>query len=1392
MVDRLVANIHGYPLAKRRKRTMKKIKNVFFIIFSLLMNIVLAVSLFNGFNNNYKTTEADGYHYTILDSGMFTEDVTISSKSYTFNCYRISGHDRYIAISLAKINSNNPPDDLDLSNTTITSDKPTGESLVYTIVAVARAGFAHYKFKTIKLPQTVEDIREEAFAYCQELTTFQFPKNVEIVSSSAFIDCRKLTTISYSDDEGNISYSNSKITTFGEHCFDSCVSLETIECPSSAVMFERSCFQKCSKLTVFKFPVDNGETDEDLRNIITVKEYAFADCAVLQRIYFDINMLHISDYAFADSKEELTFYFYGTEAQFPASLSAKWRNKKITTGTDTETDPENPINYNNVIYDIVYEQEKSFSAGYPGMEFTLTDKAQKLNSARTNDTTVYPIAAGGSKYAVVFSFKTPTVYKANYWTTGGILTIPDKITVDETDYFVKVIGSYAFQNNSDIKAVHFNQHLVQIQDHAFYHSNQISLLDFDSCTDLIEIGYAIFNDVQLKSEYSGQQNNVVNAMIDGTATRAVDNRNSAATHIHLPSCLQYIGNFAFYNFYSLNEEDAIKFTPSDSTPSNLKVIGDYAFAVYSDGNTNNSYGMTAAKAKTRIKLPYSLSDEAAKDANYFHSFTYDDIRPKIVNDSIFNRYAVNKNAFENQDSIVSVEMLSGGTAHDISFGSNAFVRCSYLARFQSTDNICLIGNDAFKMCNSLKEVFLSADRAYNNTSATYTSGVNMGKPNGQKISNPWGVKDGDNSRLRDIFVNTSNSVYPDLVIYVKSSSQATYYPNYDATWYATPNAYNNAYTGTNRSTIPVYYGDWSASGTIKYWHIKDGDGGSKPSANALLDFNDGPKVLNDYNDGYVTLFKNTSSPSAKYTVARYYTDGGNYHYAATLDFSASPINSLTITTIGAEAFASNDDIVLGYYFVLQSTVTTINERAFFRKSPGKGVRIVTFHNGTDIQTYNGCPNQFSAVVSGYSDGDGYCCLPNGVTQINNSVFYNNAFAYVELSKDISYLTNTAFYTHIASSANQGKIVSYAFTDYNSNTSPDTNTNFSVINGDIYYTKDSSSNKVLYQARTGETGTLTIDSNTKGIYYNAAAGSKFSGVDFGSAYTIYGKAFINCYSLATLSNTSSVKYICYTPDSSESITVDTNIAKSESTSNESAFQGCSNLKVDFTEEFLNIKKIGTKSFFDCANIVNLTSRTKTYAIYKYAQGNSDDGSVVASNAAKVLDLSRLADFTNINANAFAGSCSVNYVILPNTTNTTYNLESKFFVSSTTPFTSGSIKLCGETIDQADANRYSGTTANVNNPHVPYLTAKQITNHYPDKAINSDYSKLYFRIHTVDDIWDGAPSTRCYWTAIDTNDADEVKIVLFDTGAAAKEWLNKQDSNDNYVNLNRQLHTFITHN
>lgn len=1055
----------------------------------------------------------------------------------------------------------------------------------YSVIAVAKDGFARAPFKTITIPNSVKEIREGAFAHCLNLTSFTFPCMNKIFAST-FLDCRKLAQLRFRDTNGNESMQNDTITEIDDHAFDSCIALTNFRCPIKVTRFGRSCFQNCRAITSFYFPttryVDNKMQE------ITVEESAFADCTKLSTVYFEENVTSIARYAFVHCAPGLIFLCPdGTSCLGSEAVDDLWRRKYLGAGVMEDKPSGGNINANSAAkdyYTIDTTANKIFrDDNYPGLTWSIVN----ANIMMDNSLNTQTLQSNPGKYAIItefippFSFQTASgkyYYHINDDNCNGVKdsnesnftganfkfvvpnTLPDiKGNKDQngnyTDFYtVKVIDTNAFANldcQQYLKKVVFNSGLVQIRHEAFLDCTKIAELDFDSSTSLLEIGYNVFH--QPKTSENSETYNIY-----------VDS-------LKLPQSLKYIGEFAFYNFLALSKEISFGTTPS------LNVIGAYAFAVAPTRfGTTNKYRYN--EGTIDLVLPNTLSDTEGKKYKRISTSN-----PKSINYYSNRGYAIGTHAFDNAINIKTVEMKDGGS--DLaSFASYAFRNCVNLLNFRASDKTCLLGQGMFENCSSLKEVFLIKQSSYVNT------GTN------EAVSYPWGVKDSDKSTYGGTLFSGDN-YSQDVVIYVDGTSAGGSSNNVSNAYrwnVQSASAFVNELqsSNSNRSMIPTYYQvDWKKIGEswtldyqyeIAYW---------KPSDNSFLFNTTGqiPTTNTQYN-GIISILRDSKKTAHNVIVARYYSEGvrtlrryvsvsgnlqwidvkpfdGSIAYSKadktcvtcegkiytikydlpapkigknafstsywtsvkdvsevttnyssgssysendfawfntdvsttnTIDLTRIPTNnpfgnsvdiSGKMTKIGDEAFAidSNNNSLrnLGYYFILPTGITTIGERAFYRKGKNEnGVRIVTYKDssgnyhkpsGNLSPSTDSLSDVNAALEAEFNANGGYLLLAsnNKDMTINRNAFYNNRFSSINLGDKLKFLGNGAFYTHDAKSDIETVTIS--------------SSNFELYKNGIYYKV--SSNKVLvYQAEGMDllpcTATLSSDTlvNNSKTYY----------------------------------------------------------------------------------------------------------------------------------------------------------------------------------------------------------------------------------------------------------------------------------------------------------------------
>lgn len=158
--------------------------------------------------------------------------------------------------------------------------------------------------KCISLPDSVDYIGAEAFAWCKNLCSVSF-NNVVHISERAFMGCDSLASV-HVGDKLNImgkkafaycpSLTSIKLPncleTLGASAFDGCRNLRSVTLPSSLKSLESATFYACCNLNSINIPENLGYIDE----------FAFAYCISLGALAIPARTI-INQYAFFETKE---------------------------------------------------------------------------------------------------------------------------------------------------------------------------------------------------------------------------------------------------------------------------------------------------------------------------------------------------------------------------------------------------------------------------------------------------------------------------------------------------------------------------------------------------------------------------------------------------------------------------------------------------------------------------------------------------------------------------------------------------------------------------------------------------------------------------------------------------------------------------------------------------------------------------------------------------------------------------------------------------------------------------------------------------------------------------------------------------------------------------------
>ncbi len=388
------------------------------------------------------------------------------------------------------------------------------------ITSIGKGAFAFSDISKIVLPSALEEIKENTFYNCENLSGITFGNNLKIIGDYAFSNT-KISTLTFSEKISTIGKfafagcSNLKtiefnklLSTINDSAFYNCSSIKTIDLPKSLKTLGDDVFTGCTALESFttksgnpdNYTVENGILYN--KNVTSLIHYPAANIASVYTL--PSSLMEIKDNALADCKYINEFY-----------LNASGRYFYVDNG---------------ILYDYHMTKLIKYPLGKGGNDFTVPD-------------TVTEIAGGAFKNSDI----------------SGIINLPSGL---------KKIGDFAFDGCSNISSFNTNNNnyftsengvlYTKDKTELIYFPGRSALINFVVPDTVTKIHPGAFSGVNIKTIQ-------LNENLEEIGDYAFEN--TKITEIAFPESLKKIGNYSFSN------TDITQIT----FPSAIEEIGDYAF-----------------------------------------------------------------------------------------------------------------------------------------------------------------------------------------------------------------------------------------------------------------------------------------------------------------------------------------------------------------------------------------------------------------------------------------------------------------------------------------------------------------------------------------------------------------------------------------------------------------------------------------------------------------------------------------------------------------------------------------------------------------------------------------------------------------------------------------------
>ena len=874
------------------------------------------------------------------------------------------------------------------------------EIIITTDTTIPQSAFYNLQYvESITLPSGVTSISDNAFNNCVSLTDIEIPDTVRSIGNSAFSGCISLEEIDIPDSVTSIG-SNSfygcisltsielpeSLTSIGSYAFSGCTSLEAVELPEFLTSIEDYAFSGCTGIKKI-----NSDTDGELRlpeELETIGSYAFQNLTQITSVVVPDSVTSIGYYAFSgcNAVESITVPFVGANADATSQFYYIFGTvpnalKNITVTTDT-TIPDSA--FQNLSYvesitipsDVTSIGTSAFYGCSSLEEIEIPDSVTSIGSyAFQNCISLTAIELPESLTSIgsnVFSGCT-ALERINSDTTGELI-LPEGL---------ETIGSYAFQNLTQITKVVIPDSVTSIGSYAF-----------SGCTGIKKINSDTDGELRLPEE------------LETIGSYAFQNL-SQITSVVVPDSVTGIGSSAFYGcnaivsmtvpFVGASADATSQFYYIFSTvPNALKNI-----TVTTDTTIPNSafYNLSYVES---ITIP---SDVTTIGNSAFYGCT--SLEAIEIPDSVIS---IGSSAFYGCTSLTTIELPESLT----SIGDSVFSGCTSITTIELPESLRNIGNYAFQNCTSITAIelpeTLTSIGSYAFSGCTGIKKINS-DTDGEMIL-PEGLETIGAYAFQNLSQITS-VVVPDSVT---SIGQQAFRGCAELTTITVPFIGNNANSTSSNGYFSYIFGSSYVPSKLKNIVITT-DTTIPDYAFQNLSYVESITVPSNLKsissrafDGCTNLKRINSTTDGVFNIPDSVESIGNYAFygCSSLETISLPFIGNTSTSSSAyfyQIFGNSSYVPNTLKNITITSVTTIPISAFSNLSYVESITIPSDVTSIGMQAFYGC----TSLKRLNSTEDGVFNIPAGVTVIQAQTFYNcYAMTKVTIPASVTSIGNYAF------------------------------------------------------------------------------------------------------------------------------------------------------------------------------------------------------------------------------------------------------------------------------------------------------------------------------------------------------------------------------------------------